>query len=161
MKGNKIQSMIPAPQDLELYLIPHKFTRASSISTLHIGTQNAVRECYILERPYTGSNARDDKSTPDINESEAILPGRYPLILSWSPGFKQIMLEVLNVPGRSGIRIHVANKPSQLLGCLAPGLSAGNDSVINSMLALQALANKLLPQFLSGRQVFLNINRPQ
>jgi len=161
MKGNAIAigQVVPKPKDLELYLKPRKFTDKSSISQLFIG-DSKVHECFILERPYTGANTRDNPATPGINESEAILPGRYRVTLSWSPGFKQIMLEVLGVPGRSGIRIHVANKPSELLGCLAPGKTAGIDSVISSTDALRDMINKLLPVFLSGAKVYINIERP-
>lgn len=144
--------------DLELYLRKYRFTTKSSISQLFIADSN-VPECFILERPYTGSNSRDNKATTAVNESEAILSGRYEVTLSWSPGFKQIMLILLNVPGRDGIRIHVANKPNELLGCLAPGTTAGQDSVIGSTDALAKLVGKLLPEMLRGRKVFLNIIR--
>jgi len=144
---------------LELYLKPYIFTDKSSISKLFIGDSDR-HECFILERPYTGKNTRDDPATTNINESEAVLKGRYPLTLSWSPGFKQIMLELLNVPGRSGIRIHVANHPNQLLGCLAPGTNISTNAVFHSMQALSNLSMKLLPYFLSGKKVFINIERP-
>lgn len=34
-------------------------------------------------------------------------------------------IELLGVPGRSLIKLHIANCPSELLGCIAPGLSRG------------------------------------
>jgi hypothetical protein len=95
-----------------------------------------------------------------VNESEAILPGRYELTLTWSPAFKQLMLLVVNVPGRDGIRIHIANKPSELLGCLAPGTGAGVDSVTGSTDALANLLGRIVPEMLKGRSVFLNVIRP-
>ena len=144
---------------LELILKPFRFTANSSISELFIGNSN-VRQCYILERPYRGRNLRDDRSTTGVNESEAILPGRYELTLTWSPAFKQLMLLVVNVPGRDGIRIHIANKPSELLGCLAPGTGVGVDSVTGSTDALANLLGRIVPEMLKGRSVFLNVIRP-
>ena len=53
--------------------------------------------------------------------------GPYKVILTRSPElsllFKRdfVTPEVLNIPGRSSIRIHPANWPKQLLGCTAPG----------------------------------------
>ena len=146
------------PDDLELFLKPIKLSEYSTISELLIGN-SSTRECYILERPYKGTNTRDNPATKEINESEAILPGRYQLVLSWSPGFKQIMIEVLNVPGRSGIRMHPANRPSELLGCLAPGGSAGVDMVSGSTDALSKFLSKILPVMQSGAKVWLNVSR--
>jgi hypothetical protein len=143
---------------LELHLRKFRFTANSSISELFIGDSKA-RQCFILERPYTGKNTRDNTATAGVNESEAILPGRYELTLTWSPAFRQIMLLVLNVPGRDGIRIHIANKPSELLGCLAPGNGVGADTVTDSTNALMALVGRILPEMLKGRRVYLNIDR--
>ncbi len=143
---------------LELHLRKFRFTDKSSISELFIGDSKS-RQCFILERPYTGKNLRDNSATAGVNESEAILPGRYELTLTWSPGFKQIMLLVVAVPGRDGIRIHIANDPSELLGCLAPGNGVSADKVTESTNALRDLVGKLLPEMLKGRRVFLNISR--
>ena len=143
---------------LELYLRKFKFTANSSISELFIG-DSKHRQSFILERPYTGKNSRDNTATAGVNESEAILPGRYELTLTWSPAFRQIMFLVVAVPGRDGIRIHIANKPSELLGCLAPGNGVGVDSVTDSTNALRDFVGKVLPEMLKGRRVFLNINR--
>lgn len=48
--------------------------------------------------------------------------GEYPLVLEHSPAFKTDLWEIKDVPGRSECKIHSANYPSQLLGCIAPGL---------------------------------------
>lgn len=59
--------------------------------------------------------------------------------------------EVMNVPGRSGIKMHVANYVTQLKGCLAPGEFAkydlngdGQVDVSNSTVTLEKLVD-LLP----------------
>lgn len=41
----------------------------------------------------------------------------------YSNSFREFLWELKNVPGRSEIKIHVANRPSELLGCIALGLS--------------------------------------
>ena len=40
--------------------------------------------------------------------------------MTYSNRFGKQTLQLLNVPGRSGIRIHSANLVSQLHGCIAP-----------------------------------------
>ena len=49
--------------------------------------------------------------------------------------------EVMNVPGRTLIKLHAANKASELLGCIAPGLSmdifGGEIGVTSSRKALE------------------------
>ena len=39
----------------------------------------------------------------------------------WSPHFQRKTYQVMAVPGRLGIRLHVANFASELLGCIALG----------------------------------------
>ena len=47
--------------------------------------------------------------------------GTYQCERTWSPRLKKKLYLIRDVPGRSGIRFHVANWPSELLGCIAPG----------------------------------------
>lgn len=148
----------PTVANIEFELKPFRATSSSQISELFVKGESK-RFCYILERPYTGRNTRDNPATPEINESESIMPGRYEITWSWSPAFKQAMMILLDVPGRSGIRIHVANRPSELKGCLAPGLAAGENMVASSLKALEALVNFVLPHMLRGGKVFINIQR--
>lgn len=49
--------------------------------------------------------------------------GEYGLIVNQSARFKKLLPLVQDVPGRSGIRIHGANKVTELEGCIAPAMS--------------------------------------
>lgn len=51
--------------------------------------------------------------------------GRYDVVWSYSPRFRRETYLVRDVAGRSGIRIHPANLPLQLLGCIALGEQLG------------------------------------
>jgi len=53
------------------------------------------------------------------------------------------------VPGRSGIEIHPANTPDELLGCIAPGLSAGQDRVNKSRAAMADLLGLIQAQIVN------------
>jgi len=68
---------------------------------------------YILELPWLDNQ----------KEISCIPKGSYIVEKTYSPKYKKKMWEVLNVPNRSGIRIHTANYTSQIQGCLVPGLS--------------------------------------
>ena len=67
--------------------------------------------------------------------------GPYKVILTYSPHLGYICPEVLNVPGRSSIRLHKGNKPEDTLGCVLAGSSLGPqpDWVSNSRDAFDKL----------------------
>lgn len=62
--------------------------------------------------------------------------GVYDCVYSFSPSMKKYTYEILNVPNRSGVRIHSANFATQLRGCVALGSSHKD---INSDLQLDVI----------------------
>lgn len=82
------------------------------------------------------------------NRDTLIPAGEYPVQLTvsaratagtlWTPWpGKQLPLVV--VPGRDGIRIHAANRESELAGCLAVGLEWDSGRLLSSRMALLKL----------------------
>ena len=65
--------------------------------------------------------------------------GTYDVRVSWSPRFKCLLPEVLNVPGRTGIRIHSGNYPKDTSGCILVGRERFSDYITNSKAALTDL----------------------
>jgi hypothetical protein len=61
----------------------------------------------------------------NANNVSCIPPGKYRCCWTKSPRLKKFTYEVTNVKGRSGIRIHSANFATQVLGCVALGLTNG------------------------------------
>lgn len=55
------------------------------------------------------------------NANKCIPQGIYPVKLSFSHRFQKILPEILNVPDRTGIRIHAGNKPDDSSGCILVG----------------------------------------
>ena len=54
-----------------------------------------------------------------LENADYLIPeGVYPLRMTWSPRFKKMMPEICDVPGRSGIRIHLGSKPEHSKGCV-------------------------------------------
>lgn len=74
--------------------------------------------CYNLGRP-SFNNHPDNPNTPE-NDSSCIPAGTYQLKWTFSPHLKKETFEIMNVPGREGIRIHSANVIDELEGCEAP-----------------------------------------
>lgn len=67
--------------------------------------------CKTLELP-------DKANKPMVS---CIPTGQYKCTYNFSPHFERKLYQILNVPNRSGIRIHPANYARQLLGCIALG----------------------------------------
>ena len=73
-----------------------------------------------------------------LENDDYIIPcGTYSVRVTWSPKFKRMLPLVLNVPGRSGIRVHRGTKPEHSRGCIL--VSAANEQELTAKwLALQA-----------------------
>ena len=54
-----------------------------------------------------------------LENADFLIPeGEYPIDWTWSPKFKKPLPEILNVPDRSGIRIHRGTLPEHSKGCI-------------------------------------------
>jgi len=133
----------------------------STYGELFVGA-DTHRFCYTLERPWSdGINRRDNKSTPEINESTAVLTGTYELVphdLHWGDGILLVPMLVGTI-NRDGICVHPANKPSQLLGCIATGtLKPVNNYMGDSVTAHRKLMAIIQPYWNKGNKVYLTIH---
>lgn len=94
-------------------------------------------DCYTLERPW--ENNRPGRSCIPEGTYKAKI-GRYN-----AGGYRCI--ELLEVPGRTEIKIHGANRVDQLRGCIAPGLRWGamqnQRAVLQSRATLEELLERL------------------
>ena len=115
---------------MKLNLIRYQFSPNATIGKLSI---DGVFLCYTLERVADGKN---------IENQSAINEGTYEVVKRWSSHMKCDVLGLCGVPGRSDIEIHIANFPSQLLGCIAVGMQATRDSLIRSTVAFNDLMAK-------------------
>lgn len=71
--------------------------------------------CETIERPKTGDH-------PCIEE------GWYVAKRYNSPANKCIVWQLEDVPGKTHIQLHIANWPSELKGCIAPGKEIGSSA---------------------------------
>lgn len=111
---------------------------------------NGIFQCYGLEP------ARINPVHPG---HPCIPAGEYDVIITLSPHLGYETPELLNVPGRSDIRWHVANYPKDVLGCLAVGETRSVDFVGNSKAAFEALMTKLATR-LPGEKITARYHDP-
>lgn len=100
-----------------------KLNRIFKTNTFTIG------ELYINEKYVT--DTLEDRVRPEgekIYGKTAIPEGTYEMVLSYSPRFKKILPEILNVPNFTGIRIHSLNKAEESEGCIGVGEWNGKDT---------------------------------
>jgi hypothetical protein len=67
-----------------------------------------------------------------IASKTAIPAGDYKVIKSYSPRFKKILPEILNVPNFTGVRIHAGNTAKDTDGCVLLGLNKTKGAVLDS-----------------------------
>lgn len=133
---------------MELLLERTYFSNTSSIGLLSI--MGGMFLGYVLEDP-----VRDVK----IPGKTAIPYGRYRIILSLSARFRQIMFELVDVPGFTGIRIHTGNKATDTEGCLITGLTRLKDEVRDSWAAYNIFTRAVLGAVNNGEQIYITIRK--
>lgn len=82
--------------------------------------------------------------------TSCIPAGTYIVSQTMSPRFKKLMYLVNNVPNRAGIRLHSANWPMQLNGCISLG-TAFADTPRNRMLTFSRIAHENFNQLLANK----------
>ena len=94
------------------------------------------------------------------NLAKSIPAGTYELDFTYSPHFNRVMPHIV-VPSRdlaaggdAGIRIHWANFPAQLEGCIAVGTNVDGDSIDESLVPFNQLYSILNLQ--AGIQIQIN-----
>lgn len=67
--------------------------------------------CFTVERPWLNNE----------NNVSCVPAGTYPLVFEMSEKFHRLLWELKAVPGRKEAKIHVANFPEDLEGCIGLG----------------------------------------
>lgn len=146
-------------------LIRWYFSQKATIGSLFI---NDDFECFTIEDTDRGlkqSMSLDEINRKKIYGTTCIPYGRYQVIVSPSMRFsakagKVVILPLIkDVPGYAGIRIHVANFATQILGCIAVGKSYGKDVVWSSKDAFNDLFPKINSAFDKKEEIFITITR--
>ena len=87
----------------------------------------------------------------------AIPEGRYAVVISYSPKFKQWLPILLGVPMFKGIRIHAGNTPKDTQGCILVGENKAKGKVFESRFWLNRLKEKIVQAKEKGEAVWITI----
>ena len=92
-----------------------------------------------------------------VKGRSAIPEGRYAVVISYSPKFKQWLPILLGVPKFEGIRIHAGNTAKDTEGCILVGQNREVGKVLDSRKWLYELKQKIVEAKDKGEAVWLTI----
>ena len=92
-----------------------------------------------------------------VKGRSAIPEGRYAVVISYSPRFKQWLPILLGVPKFEGIRIHAGNTAKDTEGCILVGENREVGKVLDSRKWLYELKQKIVEAKDKGEAVWLTI----
>lgn len=116
--------------------------------------------CDTLEdrvRDYNKDGDLLDAGEEKVYGQTAIPYGRYRVIITYSAKFKRRLPLLVDVPHFEGIRIHAANWPTELEGCIAVGENKVKGGLINSRKYERELTTWLSMWFDNGEDIFITI----
>ena len=97
-------------------------------------------------------NQTEPITVPSLENAAYLIPeGNYKVERTWSPKFKKFLPELLDVPNRSGIRIHRGTLPDHSKGCILLDMYG--------MASLDILFNQLDVYKLEDETVQLTVGR--
>ena len=114
------------------------------LNRIFLGSSATIGELYVDGEHI--ADTLEDRVRPEgekVYGKTAIPEGTYEVKLTYSPRFKKILPEILNVPNFSGIRIHTGNSSKDTEGCILVGSVKSNDAVLNSNITFHKLYNIL------------------
>lgn len=148
---------------ITLKLFRNSLTNESALGTLSIKEGDEEEFfCYTLE-----DCVREVPTEPiknwKIPGQTAIPRGRYRVLKTMSQRFKKYTLQIMDVPGFAGIRIHAGNVAGDTEGCVLVGTGIADRSITesqaitNSRVAVQKLEARLFPVLDDYQPVFIEV----
>lgn len=131
------------------------------LNRIFLGSSATIGELYI-DKKYI-ADTLEDRVRPEgekVYGKTAIPEGTYEMVLSYSPRFKKILPEILNVPNFTGIRIHCGNSSADSSGCILVGTWDGEkeDWVSDSKVVFNKLMSLLQKAADNKEKITITIN---
>ncbi len=131
------------------------------LNRIFLGSSATIGELYVDGEHI--ADTLEDRVRPEgekVYGKTAIPEGVYEMVLSYSPRFKKILPEILNVPNFTGIRIHCGNSSADSSGCILVGTWDGEkeDWVSDSKVAFNKLMSLLQKAADNKEKITITIN---
>lgn len=97
------------------------------------------------------------KGARKIKGKSAIPEGRYPVVITYSPKFKQWLPLLVNVARFFGIRFHAGCTVKDTQGCILVGLNLKKGMVLNSRKYVDIIKSKIVEAKDKGEAVWIEI----
>lgn len=131
------------------------------LNRIFLGSSATIGELLVNDKHLC--DTLEDRVRPEgekVYGKTAIPEGAYEMVLSYSPRFKKILPEILNVPNFTGIRIHCGNSSADSSGCILVGTWDGEkeDWVSDSKVAFNKLMSLLQKAADNKEKITITIN---
>ena len=131
------------------------------LNRIFLGSSATIGELWVNDTHLC--DTLEDRVRPEgekVYGKTAISEGTYEVKLTYSPRFKKILPEILNVPNFSGIRIHTGNSSKDTEGCILVGTWDGEkeDWISDSKIAFNELMSLLQKAADNKEKVAITIN---
>ena len=131
------------------------------LNRIFLGSSATIGELLVNDKYLC--DTLEDRVRPEgekVYGKTAIPEGTYEMVLSYSPRFKKILPEILNVPNFTGIRIHCGNSSADSSGCVLVGTWDGEkeDWVSDSKMAFNELMSSLQKAADNKEKITITIN---
>ena len=112
--------------------------------------------CFTLE-DLNREEAGEPVAAWKVKGETAIPAGSYEVLRTFSNRFQRDMLQLMDVPGFEGIRIHSGNTNADTEGCILVGQEINGEFLIRSRAALIELEARTFAVFDAGGRVVIEI----
>ena len=116
---------------------------------------NGLFQCFALGLPL------EFEGVANVPNKTCCPYGRFEAHLRFSPHNACEVIELIDVPDRQNIEIHIGNFPENILGCWCVGLKRNDNAVISSTAAFNDLMAKAQKAVNAGEKIFVNVAKAQ
>lgn len=131
---------------MELKLLRKVFTDRSTIGELFV---DGAFQCFTLE----------DVAQAEVMEGDAAIPpGRYPVVIEYSPRFKRDLPFLQDVPNFESVPIYIGGTCNDTEGGILVGRTKSDNLVDDSRTAFKELLPKLQAARAAGQPISIDIS---